>query len=120
MTVDLEGLTAPPRDDDGPVFREPWEARAFALVVRLHHQGLFSWREWVDALAAEVPSATPAVSLDPGTRDYGHWLRTLERLLSAKKAVTPTELDERTERWRHAYRATPHGQPVELDAGDPR
>jgi hypothetical protein len=35
-----------PRDEDGPVFREPWEAEAFALAVSLNERGLFTWKEW--------------------------------------------------------------------------
>ena len=32
-----------PRDDDGePVFREPWEAQAFAMTLALHERGLFT------------------------------------------------------------------------------
>ena len=43
-----------PRNDDGPVFREPWEAQAFAMTVALYRRGLFSWPEWAAALAAEI------------------------------------------------------------------
>ena len=31
-----------PRDADGPVFREPWEAQAFAMAVTLQARGLFT------------------------------------------------------------------------------
>ena len=31
-----------PRNRDGPVFRAPWEAQAFALAVALHERGLFT------------------------------------------------------------------------------
>jgi hypothetical protein len=34
-----------PRDTDGPVFREPWEAQAFAMTLALHKRGLFTWKE---------------------------------------------------------------------------
>ena len=40
-----------PRDDDGPVFREPWEARAFAMALALHEAGVFTWKEWAETLA---------------------------------------------------------------------
>ena len=33
----LPGL---PRDETGPVFAEPWQAQAFALVVKLHEKVL--------------------------------------------------------------------------------
>ncbi len=29
-------LPALPRDHEGPVFAEPWQAQAFAMAVRLH------------------------------------------------------------------------------------
>ena len=41
-----------PRDDDGPMFREPWEAHAFAMAVTLHGRGLFTWPEWAETLSA--------------------------------------------------------------------
>ena len=34
-----------PGDATGPVFREPWEAQAFAMVVALHERGVFTWSE---------------------------------------------------------------------------
>ena len=46
-----------PRDADGPVFREPWEAQAFAMAVTLHARGLFTWKEWAAALADQIKSA---------------------------------------------------------------
>src|ERR671912_555429 len=46
-----------PRDDDGPVFRAPWEAQAFAMTLALHERGLFSWPEWATALAARIAQA---------------------------------------------------------------
>ena len=38
-TPDLTKLPAIPRDDDGPTFRAPWEAQAFAMAVMLHERG---------------------------------------------------------------------------------
>ena len=46
-----------PRDVDGPVFAEPWQAQAFALTVRLSEAGFFTWREWADGLAAVLHEA---------------------------------------------------------------
>ena len=31
-----------PRDAEGPVFREPWEAQAFAMALALHERGVFT------------------------------------------------------------------------------
>ena len=41
-----------PMDDDGPVFDQPWQAQAFAMVVKLFEAGHFTWNEWVDYLSA--------------------------------------------------------------------
>ena len=46
-----------PRDSAGPVFREPWEAHAFAMALALHEGGLFTWPEWAAALADEIKHA---------------------------------------------------------------
>jgi nitrile hydratase accessory protein len=46
-----------PRDEGGPVFAEPWQAQAFALVVKLSELGHFTSGEWAAALAEELKSA---------------------------------------------------------------
>lgn len=69
--------------DESPVFREPWEARVFALAVALSDRGLFTWTEWSGALAAEIESARAAGDPDTGETAYRHWVATLERLTVA-------------------------------------
>jgi nitrile hydratase accessory protein len=76
----LEAIPSIPRDRGEPVFREPWEARAFALAVSLHERGVFTWPEWAHALGAQI-AAAPA---DDDSHYYGHWLSALERLLANK------------------------------------
>jgi nitrile hydratase accessory protein len=51
---------------DGPMFREPWEAQAFALVLSLHERGVFSWTEWATALGDEIKNAQAAGDPDTG------------------------------------------------------
>ena len=111
----LPGL---PVDADGPVFREPWEARAFAMAVTLHARGLFSWPEWAAALAEEIKRAQGAGDADTGETYYRHWLATLERLI-ADKGVTSTEtLTHYRDAWDRAADRTPHGKPIELQPRD--
>ena len=110
--VDLAGL---PRDDQGsPVFREPWEAQAFAMAVRLHEAGHFTWTEWAAALAEQIRQAQAAGDPDLGDTYYVHWLAALERLVAAKGLVSAEELAQRKEAWAEAARVTPHGEPIEL------
>ena len=114
---DSEKLAVLPRllrDDGGPVFREPWEAQAFALAVKLSEQGHFTWKEWAAALAEELKTAADRGEPDDGSHYYEHWLATLERLVTAKGLSDPAALLARKEGWAEAYRHTPHGKPVEL------
>lgn len=113
----LDALPALPGDEDGPLFREPWEAQAFALAVRLSEQGLFTWNEWVATLASEIEHAQARGDADLGDTYYEHWLAALERLVAEKQAVAGEDITQRREDWRAAYLNTPHGQPVALSAG---
>ena len=106
------------RDDDGPVFREPWEAQAFAMAVALHERGVFSWTEWAEALANQIKAAQAQGDPDTGETYYRHWLAALEQLVAAKALTSNAELALRRDEWDRAARATPHGQPIEL-ANDP-
>ena len=66
-TIAVPGV---PRDADGPVFREPWEAQAFAMTLALHERGVFTWPEWAAALAAEIKRAQAAGDPDTGETYY--------------------------------------------------
>ena len=115
MTQPGEDLPSLPRDAQGsPVFREPWEAQAFAMAVRLHEAGCFTWTEWAAALAEQIRNAQAAGDPDSGDTYYLHWLAALEHLVAAKGLVTVEELVQRKAAWAEAARVTPHGQPIEL------
>ena len=114
-TVAVPGI---PRDDDGPAFREPWEAQAFAMALALHERGLFTWNEWADALAREIKQAQAAGDPDTGETYYRHWLATLESLVAEKGVTTPETLHRYRDAWDHAADRTPHGAPIELTASD--
>ncbi len=107
-----------PRDADGPVFREPWEAQAFAMSLALHERGVFSWNEWAAALGAEIKRAQIAGDPDTGETYYLHWLAALERLVAEKGVTTPDSLHRYRDAWNHACERTPHGQPIELRPDD--
>ena len=112
--ADLGALSALPRDDEGPVFKAPWEAQAFAMTLSLHTRGVFTWREWADTLAAELAAAAARGAPDDGTHYYEHWLAALERLVAGKQLVLADELARRVDEWDAAARSTPHGKPIEL------
>ena len=110
----IDNLPALPRDQDGPVFNEPWEAKAFALAVRLSEAGWFTWPEWVKFFSLEIKSAQERGDPDLGDTYYQHWLSALERICAAKGLVGSKDMQRRKASWRRAYLNTPHGQPVDL------
>ncbi len=99
-----------PKDEDGPVFAAPWEAQAFAMAVKLHEAGVFSWRDWAEALGTELKAA-------PHRPYYESWLAALETLAAAKGVVTEPERLQRIAAWERAAKATPHGAPIRLNRG---
>ena len=108
-----------PRDADGPVFREPWEAQAFAMALALHARGLFTWNEWAATLADEIKRAQaagdpdhrrdllPALAGDAGTARRGE-----------RASPSSETLHRYRDAWDHAADRTPHGSPIVLKPED--
>ena len=107
-----------PQDADGPVFREPWEAQAFAMTLALHERGLFSWPEWAATLGEEIKRAQAAGDPDTGETYYRHWLNALERIVAARGLADTAMLARYRRAWHHAADRTPHGTPIELRPDD--
>lgn len=113
-----EAVPSIPRDEEGPVFREPWEAQAFAMALALHQRGLFTWNEWAATLAEEIKRAQAAGDPDTGETYYHHWLATLERLVAEKGVASRETLAHYRDAWNHAAGRAPHGRPIELSPDD--
>ena len=105
----LPGL---PKDAQGLIFAEPWQAQAFALTVRLTAEGAFAWTEWAAALSRELARHSD----DDGSQYYLHWVSALETLTTERGLIAAVDLASRKDAWADAYRHTPHGKPVELPA----
>ena len=108
---DLQKIPGITLGEDGPVFSEPWEANAFALVVGLHQKGAFEWNEWADVLSKTIHAD------DVNTPYYELWLKALEVIVSQKEILGEREISTREKDWEKALIATPHGQPIELKNG---
>jgi nitrile hydratase accessory protein len=103
-----------PQDAEGPVFKEPWEAQAFAMTLALHERKVFTWNEWAETLSQAIRDAQAAGDPDTGENYYQHWLVALERITTKKGLVNGPMLSHRKEEWADAARRTPHGMPIEL------
>lgn len=111
--LDLSPLGLP-HDAEGPVFRAPWEAQAFALALALHQRGVFTWPEWAAALTAAIRRAQADGDPDTGSTYYHHWLDALQSLVLAKGLGAADQLHALEHAWANAAARTPHGQPVAL------
>lgn len=110
MTIpDLQALPGIVLDRNEPVFAEPWEAQAFAMVINLHQSDFFTWEEWATELSAQIHSGR--------NHDYyAHWLAALESIVAAKSLTCAAELASRKDEWKRAASETPHGEPIVLSA----
>lgn len=87
MSIENELARLPllPRDAEGPVFAEPWQAQSFAMVVELIRSGSITQKEWSERLGAAFREAEAQGERHTGERYYDHWLTALERLVVEKK-----------------------------------
>lgn len=86
----LPEVSSIPREDDEPVFREPWEARIFAIIVSLHNQGMFEWKAFQELLIEEIGRTESAGDF----RDYyANWTAAAEKLIQSLDIAHQDEID---------------------------
>jgi len=91
---ELADLPLLPRDDNGPIFSEPWQAQAFAVVVELIEAGSLTREEWAEHLGKVLKEAEDRGEYDTGQRYYDHWLTALERVVVEKNLAGQEELNK--------------------------
>jgi nitrile hydratase accessory protein len=80
-------------EDDDVSFAEPWEARAFAIVLKMSAAGHFTWAEWVDCFSREVAAATEAAAAGRSAPTYyEQWLAAAEKILILKGQASRDQL----------------------------
>ena len=103
--------------DARPAFDEPWQAEILAMADALVKRGLFTAEQWSEALGAERKRDAETGVPDDQAHYYEAALRALEALTLRAGALTEAAIGRRQARWHRAYEATPHGDPVRLEAG---
>lgn len=98
------------------LFAEPWQAEVLAIAYTLSMRGVFTPGEWSATLGAELSRREAEGAPDTMATYYEAALAALEKL-ATEAGIGGAMLDARVEAWREAYLETPHGHPVELDAG---
>jgi len=102
------------RIDGEVVFDAAWQVQALGLADCLVHAGVISASQWAEALREAVRAQAP----DDRETYYNAVLSALEALLHRSGTVGTREVAARKAQWERAYLNTPHGQPVELRAGE--
>ena len=77
-------------------FSAPWEARAFAMAVRLNESGVCTWDEFRSHLISEIGKADKVRAhgwIEDGDGYYTYFLRALENLLREKGIVDSSALE---------------------------
>jgi len=106
------------RDDGEAVFDEAWHAQALGLADCLVEAGVISAAQWAEALGEALRQAERAQAPDNMKTYYTAVVSALEALLQQSGTLGAQEAEARKAQWERAYLNTPHGQPVELHAGE--
>ncbi len=115
MTGGLNSGLKPLADIDGdPVFDEPWQAQSLAIADSLVQRGLFSAQDWSAALGQALSEARTRNETDNHDTYYRCVISALESLIASSTDIDDLAMAQKRKDWESAYRATPHGQPVEL------
>ena len=93
--LDSVGPAAPPRDNGELVFAAPWESKAFGVALALHDSGCIDWEDFRQSLIGEIAAWEAAHPSGEGWSYYECWLRSLERVVSAKGLVGAGDLRAR-------------------------
>ncbi|MFM7577166.1 MAG: nitrile hydratase accessory protein, partial [Microcystaceae cyanobacterium] len=103
------------KEDGQPIFRDSWEAEAFAIGNLLIKQGFLTCSEWVEIFIQEIKNAQAKGDLDRGDTYYCHWLNALERLCVERGLTDWGTYQKHLELWHQAVLNTPHGVPLAIE-----
>ncbi len=110
-----EPITPLPKDRGEPVFRDSWEAEAFAMGNLLVKSGFLSASEWMSRMGSAIKSAQMRGDPDQGDTYYYHWMDALE-LLCLDRGLTSQEFHhDQVYLWDQAIENTPHGVAISID-----
>lgn len=77
-------LESQPQQGGEPVFDSPWQARTFAMAVKLSENGMFTWKEWADRFAANIAAHEQKGTVAGSDDYYRLWQLTLEELVAER------------------------------------
>ncbi|ODU06471.1 MAG: nitrile hydratase accessory protein [Pseudonocardia sp. SCN 72-86] len=100
---------------DERAFAEPWELRAFAMAVAVHHAGRYEWTEFQLSLVEAITKWEEGGAGEPWSY-YEHWLTAFETVLADNGVLSDAAVDDRTREVlavpRNANHHEAHREPV--------
>lgn len=111
-----------PLASDNLAFDEPWQLRAFALVVAAHTSGQYEWSDFQGALIASIKDWESTNAPGAGSWSYfEHWVNAVEAVLSNSDLLDSEALDARVRDVLDAppnrNHHEPNYEPVAVDPG---
>ncbi|MBV8775500.1 MAG: nitrile hydratase accessory protein [Deltaproteobacteria bacterium] len=97
----LTQLAVTAKLDPARLFSAPWEARAFAIAIKLEQAGAFKWSDFRERLIEEVrrgDASQSADSLHTANHYHEHFLRALERIIDEKGLLQNSDASARDNR----------------------
>jgi nitrile hydratase accessory protein len=110
-----EAVPPLPHKRGEPVFRDSWEAEAYAIGNLLVKEGHIIPAEWMECMAAAIASAQASGDSDNGDTYYQHWCAALESFCFESGWISPDLYQQQLALWAQAIANTPHGVPLALD-----
>ncbi|MCJ8143689.1 nitrile hydratase accessory protein [Ancylobacter sp. A5.8] len=102
---DLTGREAIPRNCESLKFDEPWQGRAFGMVLALAEAKSYPYEDFRKSLISTIGEWDKThVPGDETWSYYEHWLAAFEKLVLEKGLIDHGELDRRTEEFLHRTR----------------
>ena len=80
-SISLAEIVHLPGMEAGPVFAEPWQARAFALALALSERGHFTLKDFQRVLISRISNFEQSQCLEGTTDYYTRWLEALAELV---------------------------------------
>ncbi|MFM7265341.1 MAG: nitrile hydratase accessory protein, partial [Cyanobium sp.] len=111
----VEPLSPLPHKRGEPVFRDSWEAEAYAIGNLLVRDGRLSRAEWMELMASAIRTAQAAGDPDCGDTYYQHWCAALEAFCLQNGWVSADDYAQLLALWARAIANTPHGVPLALE-----
>lgn len=113
--LNREAVPPLPQKQGEPVFRDSWEAEAYAIGNLLVKEGHLLPAEWMQRMAAAIACAQAAGDPDRGDTYYQHWCAALESFCFDRQWILPDLYQQQLDLWAAAIANTPHGVPLALE-----